>query len=174
VGSADRTVKIWHTDGWRSAAVLGGHLGEVNALALSPDGRRLASGSFDRTIRIWDLATMEQVMVLLGHAGGVSGLTFSPYGKRLASASQGGTTKIWDIEDGRELFSLRTDSQSVAFSPDGLRLAIGCGNGEILIMEADPWWEPGNPPKRPKPSRIEIKPVPETMPAGVGKADDQF
>jgi len=31
-----------------------GHTGEVTAMALSPDGRRLVTGSTDQTVRVWD------------------------------------------------------------------------------------------------------------------------
>ena len=42
----------------------------------------------------------------------------------------------------------------MAFSPDNLKLAAGRDDGTVVIYEADPWWEPGNPPKKPEPVTI--------------------
>lgn len=36
--------------------MLADHFGPVNAVAFSPDGRRLVSGADDRSIRLWDVA----------------------------------------------------------------------------------------------------------------------
>jgi WD40 repeat protein len=43
------------------AVMLGGHSGEVDALAFAPSGRILASGAKDGTIKLWDLATNREV-----------------------------------------------------------------------------------------------------------------
>jgi WD40 repeat protein len=32
-----------------------GHAGDVNSVAFSPDGKRLASGSDDQSIRVWEM-----------------------------------------------------------------------------------------------------------------------
>ena len=59
----------------------------------------------------------------------------------LASCSDDTTIKIWDIESGSCLSTLSVDSPvlSVAFSPDSLRIAAGCGDikrkGEVLIFK---------------------------------------
>ena len=42
-------------------ATLAGHTGEVWSVALSPDGKRLATGSRDKTARVWDAETGEVV-----------------------------------------------------------------------------------------------------------------
>ena len=62
-------------------------------------------------------------------------MAFSPDGKRLASRQWpawdatkrvygAGEVKVWDVQTGRELLVLKhTGSMSVAYSPDGKRLA---------------------------------------------------
>ncbi len=69
------------------ALALRGHTDRVNAVALSPDGQRLASASDDRTIRIWEAHTGRLVHVLDGHASGVNSVAFSPDGARLGLRS---------------------------------------------------------------------------------------
>jgi WD40 repeat protein len=44
-------------DGGSQGRRLEGHLGAVNAIAISPDGKTLASGSADMTTLVWDLTT---------------------------------------------------------------------------------------------------------------------
>src|SRR5688500_5909682 len=43
--------------GSNQAATLSGHSGPVNAVAWSPDGRRIATASLDSTARVWDVAS---------------------------------------------------------------------------------------------------------------------
>jgi hypothetical protein len=44
-GSSDRTAKVWDAATGRELLTLSGHRGDVNSVAWSPDGRRLATGS---------------------------------------------------------------------------------------------------------------------------------
>src|SRR4051794_21088665 len=49
----------------------GRHWGTVRCVALSPDGKLLASGGDDQIIRLWTVATMREWAVLYGHLGPV-------------------------------------------------------------------------------------------------------
>jgi WD40 repeat protein len=78
---------------------LQGHTDGGCSVALSPDGKTLASGSIDDTIKLWDVATGKEQATLKGHTFEVNSVAYSPDGKTLASATGGGdrTIKLWDI-----------------------------------------------------------------------------
>jgi WD40 repeat protein len=75
------------------AQTLTRHSGDVNSVAISPDGRTLASGSWDDTIKIWNLATGEQIRTLSGHSDSVWSVAISPNGRTLVSGSGDKTIK---------------------------------------------------------------------------------
>jgi WD40 repeat protein len=52
-GGSNNTIVIWDAEGGQFLHTLSGHSGPVRALAVSPDGHRLASGSDDKTVGIW-------------------------------------------------------------------------------------------------------------------------
>ena len=109
----------------------GGHVGRVNAVALSNDGTRLASASADGTARLWDVATGRELRALLGHRGEVKAVAFSPDGGRVLTGANDGV-RLWDAGRGELLarpyvaepgFELEPgDSRwvsAVAFGPKG-------------------------------------------------------
>ncbi len=105
---------------------LSGYLGEVNAIALTPDGQTLASGS-SNTIKIWNLKTGElRNNIINAHAGKVTTLAISPNGQILVSGSSDRTMKVWDIQIGKLIRTITSHDgpvNAVAISPDGQTLA---------------------------------------------------
>lgn len=77
---------------------LQGHQRRVNALSLSSDGARIASGSSDKTVGIWDVASGKRLDVLKGHDRLVNTVSFSPDGTQIASGSDDGTVRIWNVQ----------------------------------------------------------------------------
>jgi WD40 repeat protein len=115
-----------------------GHTAPLNAVAVSPDGRTLASAGEDRAVKLWDLAAGRVLHTLSAHADAVSGLAFGPDGKQLASGSRDGTIVLWDTDSGAELRRLRGHSRSfsrIRFSPDGRTLAAGGEGGVVKLWD---------------------------------------
>jgi WD40 repeat protein len=66
------TVRICDAATGEEQAVLADHTGEVSAVAIAPDGVRLATASQDRTVRIWNAVTGRCRVALTGYTGEVS------------------------------------------------------------------------------------------------------
>ena len=142
---------------------LRGHTRSVNAVAFSPDGRRVISGAGERyygalmthdaELTLWDAQSGRSLQRLTGLKGAVNSVAFSPDGKLIAVGSGyqrstnlfEGHLSVWDAESGLLLYDrLETDNNllSVAFSPDSRLIAAGYGRyssngpGRVKLWEA--------------------------------------
>jgi WD40 repeat protein/serine/threonine protein kinase len=117
---------------------------KVLALAVSPDGKVLASatGYGPAPIKLWDLENGALLTNLTGSAACVFWLAFSPPdGRTLASCSGEHTIRLWDVAARRQIAELRGHSDEVygiAYSPDGKTLASGGRDGSIQFWDAAP------------------------------------
>jgi WD40 repeat protein len=94
----DHRVRLWELASGRERAALPGRKEGSWAVALSPDGRLLASGDGRaNAVRLWDVATGRGLPALAGHAADASALLFSADGTRLFSACDDSTVLAWDM-----------------------------------------------------------------------------
>ena len=117
-----------------------GHSQVVNAVAFSPDGKRLVTGGFDSAIKFWDVGAGEEIRTL-NTPGPVDAISFSPDGKFFVSGGEDGAILLWNAETGEEVrrFSGHGKNvKSVAFRPpDGEFLATGSEDGKIELWQVD-------------------------------------
>jgi WD40 repeat protein len=119
------------------ATFAGDLAGPVISVALSVDGKALASVGVDGTVKLFDVAVAKQRAVLFkGDSLTVKSVAFSGDGKLLASGC-GMVVKLWDVATAKEkaTFDGHTSRlQSVAFSGNGKVLASG-GLNEIKLWD---------------------------------------
>ncbi|KAG8714714.1 hypothetical protein FRC09_017325 [Ceratobasidium sp. 395] len=113
----------------------------VFSVAVSSDGRWVASGSADYTVCIWDSHTgYIAAGPFVGHTDHVNSVSFSPDGSKVASGSKDKTIRIWDSKTGllvAGIFEGHNDAvRSVVFSPDGRHLASGSHDKTVRIWDA--------------------------------------
>lgn len=150
-GSYDRTIRLWPYNrstitisfggiGGALDVIRTGHSRVVSSIAMSPDGKMIASGSNDTTVRLWNVKTGEHLHTFAEGNRGVRSVAFSPDGETLASSSD--AVRLWNVNTGRLLHTLRKGDYffggySIAFSPNGKIIASTFEHG---TMEGNlPW-----------------------------------
>ena len=143
-GGETQTVAIWSTATHKLLHALPDCGGTVDAVAFSPDSKTIVTGGSLHSLRFWEIATGKEVHSRPGHHSAVVAIQFSPDGKRLASRGADQTARVWSIRSHVELHVLSlgktdsyrpyvaqqpTPSTSLAWSPDGSRLAAVGGLG---------------------------------------------
>lgn len=102
----------------------------VLAVALSPDGKKLASAGIDRLLRVWDLPSGKLEHTIENHADWVFALAFAPDGKHLITGSRDKTAKVWDLTAKESVLTFpdhQNPVYAVAMTDDG-KLGLSCGD----------------------------------------------
>ena len=110
-----------------------GHSDVVQAIAWSPNSKRIASASNDQTVQLWDVTDGGNAYIYRGHSDQVWAVAWSPDGTRIASGSFDDTMQVWRASDGKLVHSSQDGSQvvSVIWSPDGHSVVWGDSEGNL-------------------------------------------
>jgi WD40 repeat protein len=95
---ADQKGMRWHGADYAARRTMASGKRPLYDLAVSADGKRLATASSDGLARVYDLEKGELLLELKGHTRAVQGVAFRPDGKELATAGADGTVRLWDPE----------------------------------------------------------------------------
>jgi RNA polymerase sigma factor (sigma-70 family) len=162
-GSADRmnnSIYFWDPDTGKELQRLAR---PVSYLALSPDGKILATTSWDKHVRLWDVATAKETVRVAANASVVA---FSPDVRMLAYGGTDGMIHLWEVAAGQERHtftghqpggdergSFAAGVAALAFASDSRTLISGGGDTTLLVWEV--FSSAGLSPTRLTPQRME-------------------
>jgi WD40 repeat protein/transcriptional regulator with XRE-family HTH domain len=154
-GGTDGAVWLYHVGTDTPSVTLAATLppaqkGLIEAVALSPDGKTLATGSDNGALQLTDVSdpsTPRPLGAPIAGPGVTSALAFSPDGAVLAAGpGNPNAVTLFDVRDrarpqriGPPLSGPRLQVYSVAFSPDGSTLAVGSADRTVRLLDtSDP------------------------------------
>ncbi len=110
-------------------------------IAVSPDGKLIASWDYNRKLDVYDWAANKMVASFTTLSGSnVNSMQFSPDGKVIASGCYDGLVRLFDVSSGKELHaetSVRSAVQMAAFSSDARRVVLGCADGTVRLWNVE-------------------------------------
>jgi WD40 repeat protein len=106
-------------------------------LAISADGRTLASGGPGRRTLRWDVATRRLIGPELHHDAPVEAIALTPDGRTVITGRRHGRLHVWDAETERgfDLPAQGTEVTGLAVSRDGRLFASGTGGGVVRLWD---------------------------------------
>ena len=147
-GGWDGALKLWHVKHNRERTFLSEPTilnfdknMTYDNLAFSPNGKLLATNG-GKTVPIWDVVERRLVSQLVGHTGDALCVAFSTDGT-LATGGTHKSIRLWNVTTGQQIAEFGVAEldrhegsvNSVAFSPDGFKLASGSSDNTVKVWD---------------------------------------
>ncbi len=169
-GAADGTIREWDTETGKPIRTLGRHQPNrfgnqvVRAIAVSPDGKEIATCGADDTMRIWDYQSGKPLAALQGNAMPPERMTHLPTVSAICSSkdllitagfSNDAAIRVWDISTQsndttpvreRKIITDLPDNKdadipqrvsALAIHPDGSRFVTAEPYGDLLVFDTE-------------------------------------
>ncbi|MBL7814828.1 MAG: caspase family protein [Saprospiraceae bacterium] len=112
----------------------------ILAVAISADGKRIATGGGDSKAVIWDAQTGRFLQECEGHGSSISSLAFNADGSKILTGSYDNTAKLWDTRSGKILREFNGHTgfvNSVALSADGTKAFTASSDSTVKVWDID-------------------------------------
>lgn len=126
--SADRTARLWNTEG-SHMKTFEGHLESLARIAFHPSGKYLGTTSLDKTWRLWDINTGEELLLQEGHSRSVHAIAFHNDGSLAATSGRDCLARVWDLRTGRSILALEGHVKPVRLKNQNFLVIGGRGYG---------------------------------------------
>jgi WD40 repeat protein len=130
-GATGTSIQIWDA---RNKKMLDGPSappGDVEAIAFSADGRRLAVLQREQGVTVWDTLEGAVPASLTSDDDPIEAIAWAPAGAHLAVGNNSGSIRIWDVSVAEKTIVERIECSeavtSLAWHPDGKRIAAIVG-----------------------------------------------
>lgn len=120
--SEDKTAKEWNLNIDKILYKFEGFPNGIDALALSIDGKWLATGS-ENTTKLWNIQSRLPLKPYEGHMKQINSIMFSPDNKKFVTSSSDGKAKLWDIESKQAIRTITISGNN----------PVLCNGGKFLI-----------------------------------------
>ncbi|MCD0161469.1 WD40 repeat domain-containing protein [Deinococcus sp. 6YEL10] len=140
VGSGDDRIRLWSVASGQLKRTLIGHAARVTAVKFSSDGRTLLTSAEDISVRAWNVSSGQEIWNRRGKVNSYA-LDVQPGAAVVAAAYSDGemtTVTFLELSSGKELRSVQHPASivtSIAFSPDGSRLALGTYDNDVQLWD---------------------------------------
>lgn len=140
--SWDGSIGLWDAETGENLAFLKSHESSVNDVVFADDDTALYSTSADGTIRYWPLDRPGPSDIVLRHGFATTEILIDERAGWLAYGAVDGATRILSLADLTEIADLSGDRRPIlalAAAPDGSQIAVGDGEGYIMVVATDGW-----------------------------------
>lgn len=137
-GCADGSLQIWDFANQQLINTIDAHVLPISAMALSWDGKRVATAGEDRLLRVWEVANGNCLSTIEDYEDMATSLLFGHDDFSLFASNNNDLLKIWDIKSGKNIMILdgRGDgiSQLIA-GPLATTFISSSINGSVVLWK---------------------------------------